>query len=393
MTLLGLAARNLLRNRVRTTLTILGVAVAILTFVLLRTISYAWTAGAEYAAKDRLVTRHKITFVMSLPKRYIDDVRNMPGIKTATYANWFGGKDPAHETEFFGSFAVDTSTYFEVLSEISVPPDAMATWKADRSGAIVGDVIAKKLGWKVGDKVTLESGIYPSLDASKPWSFTIDGVYTATAKSVDRSSFIFHWDYMNEGLPENRRNEIGWINSRVTDPSHSADAALALDRMFETREIQTLTQDERAFATSFLAGISAILKAVDIVSIVILLIMMLILGNTIAMGVRERTNEYGVLRAIGFLPSHITAFIVGEATLIGAAGGAVGLLIAYPVVEKGLGRWLEENMGSFFPYFRIAPTDAALAMGLALALGIVAAILPALGASKLRVTDALRRVA
>jgi putative ABC transport system permease protein len=393
VTLTGLAARNLLRNKVRSVLTILGVAVAILTFMFLRTISYAWTAGAEYAAKDRLVTRHKITFVMSLPKRYIDDVRNMPGVKSATYANWFGGKDPAHDTEFFGSLAVDTATYFDVLNEMAVPPENLATWKADRSGAIVGDVLAKKLNWKVGDKVTLESGIYPTTDASKPWTFTIDGIYSATAKSVDRSSFLFHWDYLNEGIPEGRRNEIGWINSRVTDPSHAADTSLALDRMFETREIQTLSQDERAFATSFLAGISAILKAVDVISVVILVIMMLILGNTIAMGVRERTNEYGVLRAIGFLPSHITGFIVGEATLIGAVGGLVGLGVSYPIIEQGMGRWLEENMGSFFPYFRIATSDSVIAMCLAFGLGIVAAILPAFGASKLRVTDALRRIA
>lgn len=241
--------------------------------------------------------------------------------------------------------------------------------------------------------MTLDSGIYPATDPGKPWTFTIEGIYTATAKSVDRSSFIFHWEYMNEGLPERRRDEIGWINSRVTDPSKSADISLALDRMFETREIQTLSQDERAFATSFLAGISAILKAVDVISVVILVIMMLILGNTIAMGVRERTNEYGVLRAIGFLPSHITAFIVGEAALIGAFGGIAGLALSYPIIERGLGRWLEENMGSFFPYFRIATTDSVLAMGLALGLGVIAAVLPAIGASKLRVTDALRRVA
>jgi putative ABC transport system permease protein len=393
MTLVGLAAKNLLRNKVRTALTVLGVAVAILTFVFLRTVSYAWTAAADYAAKDRVVTRHKITFVMSLPKRYIDDVRGAEGVKVATYANWFGGRDPNRDQEFFSTIAVDTSSYFDVMTEMQVPPDQMEAWRADRSGAIVGDVLAKKFGWNIGDKVTLESGIYAAPDPDQPWTFTIRGIYTATAKSVDRSTFHFHWDYLNERLPPGRQNEIGWMISRVTDPSRTADISMAIDRVFDTKDIQTLSQDERAFATSFLAGISAVLSAVDVVSVVILVIMLLILGNTIAMGVRERTNEYGVLRAIGFLPNHITTFIVGEATLIGALGGALGLAVAFPVIEKGLGRWLEENMGSFFPYFRINPTDAVVAMVLALCLGVLGAVIPALGASRLRVTDALRRIA
>ena len=275
---------------------------------------------------------------------------------------------------------------------MKVEPDVLARWKEDRSGAIVGDVLATKMGWKVGDKVTLDSGIYPTTP-DRPWTFNITGIYMATAKSVDRSSFIFHFDLLNDAMPEGRRDQIGWIVSRVVDPSRAADMGVTLDRMFDTRDIQTLSQDERSFNQSFLAGVSALLGALDVISLVILVIMMLILGNTIAMGVRERTNEYGVLRAIGFLPSHIAGFILGEAALLGALGGAVGLLLSFPVVERGMGRWLEENMGAFFPYFRIAPRDAVIAMLLAIVLGVVAAALPARGAFKLRVTEALRRVA
>ncbi len=392
MTLAGLAAKNLLRNKVRTGLTVLGVAVAVLTFLLLRTVVAAWTQAADHAAKDRVVTRHKVTFVQPLPKRYIDEVRRAPGVKDATWANWFGGKDPTHENEFFGSLAVDAKTYFEVVPELIVSSDQLTAFKEDRSGAIVGDVLAQKLGWKIGDKVTLESGIYPN-PADSTWTFTIRGIYTATARNVDRSSLMFQWEYLNDAMPETRKDEIGWIMSRVDDPTRTADVGVALDKIFEEKDIQTLSQDEATFSQSFLAGFSAILKALDLVSAIILIIMALVLGNTIAMGVRERTSEFATMRAIGFLPKHVVWFILGEAAFLGAIGGAVGLLIGFPFVEGMLGRWLEENMGAFFPYFRVPPLVAVSAFMLSLALGVLAALVPASGAAKMKVTDALRRLA
>jgi putative ABC transport system permease protein len=389
VTLAGLAVRNLARNRFRVALTVLGVAVAIVTFLLLRTVVYSWSRGADVAAKDRVVTRHKVTFVMTLPEHYMDDVRAVPHVKIATFANWFGGKDPKHDHEFFATLAVDDKTYFDVYPEFSLPPEQMQTWREDRKGAVVGDVLAKKMGWKVGDTINLESGIY----GGGAWQFNIDSIYTATAKSVDRSTFLFHWDYVNESVAADRKDQIGWIVSRVDSPGEAANVGVAIDRVFDEKDTQTLSQDERAFNTSFLASVSAVLKAIDVMSIGILVIMMLILGNTIAMGVRERTNEYGVLRAIGFLPKHIAWFILGEAMLVGSFGGVLGVLVGYPIIEQGLGRWLEENLGGFFPYFRIETASAVLAVVLAIGLGAAAAAIPAYRASKLRVVDALRRVA
>ncbi len=388
MTLTGLAVRNVARNRFRAILTAIGVAIAIVAFLLLRTVTWAWASGAEYAATDRVVTRHKVTFVMTLPKRYVQDTANAPHVKAVTWANWFGGKDPKHDNEFFGTLAVDPETYFAVYDEMSVPPDQLDTWKHDKQGAIVGDVTAKKLGWKVGDKIYLESGIYPGT-----WSFTVDSIYTTTARSVDRSTLVFHWDYLNDALPPNRRDTVGWIVSRVDEPGHSADVGLALDRLFDDRDIQTRSQDERSFNTSFLGMFSAVLKAMDIVSAVILVIMTLILGNTIAMGVRERTSEYGVLRAIGFLPGHVALWVVGESIVLGAVGGAIGVGLAWPLINLMVGRFIEENMGSLFPYFHLVPENMVLGLGLAAILGGAAAVIPAWRASQLRVVDAVRRVA
>jgi putative ABC transport system permease protein len=390
MNAVAFAAKNVLRNRFRTALTVLGVAVAVLTFVLLRTALWAWSVGAEAAAKDRVVTRHKVTFIMPLPKRYIDQVRAMPGVKEATWANWFGGKDPKHDREFFGTFAIDPETYFSVYDEMVVPPADLAAFKENRSAAIVGTMLAKKFGWKKGDEITLESAIFPGA-----WKFQIAGIYEASRKSVDNSSLVFHWKYLNESanLPARSRDHIGWVVSRIDDPKKVAAAAVAIDKAFEDRETQTLSQDEGTFNKSFLAMMDGIMSALNVVSLVILAIMGLILGNTIAMGVRERTSEYGVLRAIGFLPRHVALFILGEAVVTGALGGALGVALSYPIVEKGLGGFLEENMGTFFPFFRVDPPIAAAALALAAVLGAASAVLPALRASRTPVIEALRRVA
>jgi putative ABC transport system permease protein len=389
MRISSIGVRNVLRKRVRTVLTSLGVAIAIITFVLQRTVLSAWTAAADFASPDRLVTRHKVSFIMSMPGKYVTEIQQTQGIQTTSAAHWFGGKDPNRPNEFFGSMAVDDS-FLEVYDEVALGPGEKEAWEQDRTGAVVGIALAKKFGWKPGDRVTLRGTIYPG-----DWQFTVRGVYKATRRSIDQASFFFHYDYLNEWVKQNRprsADQVGWIASRIQPGLRPADVAKGLDAHFEERDIQTLSQDEHSFNTSFLGMISAVLKALDVVSLVILVIMMLILGNTIAMGVRERTHEYGVLRAIGFLPRHIAMFVLGEAATVGVLGGGIGLLIAYPFVEKGLGRFLEENMGQIFPFVRIDPAVAGIALGLAIVLGLFAAIIPAYQASKLDVVTSLRKV-
>lgn len=391
MTLSGLSIKNIGHNWLRTILTVVGTAIAILSFVLIRTTLGAWEAGVDNAAQDRLSTIHRVTFVMPLPKRYFDEFNGargkFDGIKASTYMNWAGHKHPVRETEFFATMAVDTDTYFDVYPEMSVPPDQLKAWKENRQGAIAGEALAKQFGWKVGDEITLAGTIYPG-----DWKFKIEGIYVATKKSVDRAQLLTHWDYLNDTLPEGQKNMIGWIGSTIDDPSRAAEIAAAIDAKFDDQDVQTRTMSDKAMTMEFLGGASAILSALDIVSLVILGIMMLILGNTIAMGVRERTHEYGVLLALGFRPKHIATFILGEGLFIGLLGGALGLVISYPLVEQGLGRWLEENMGAYFPYFSIPTSVAVLAVGMAVVLAGIAALVPAYNASKLDVITALRRI-
>jgi putative ABC transport system permease protein len=385
MTIAGIGMRNIWRNKTRTMLTIFAGAFAVIFFVLIRTVIWAWNVGVEYSAKDRLATRHRVSMIMPIPKRYVDTIRQTPGITQTTWANWFGGKDPKHPDDFFATMAVDPESFFEVYSEMSIPAPQKAAWQANRRGAIVGSVLAKKLGVKPGDKYTIQGTIFPG-----DWEFTIEGIYVATQKSVDQSQFIFHWSYLNETLNERQRDLVGWIISRTDTPARSAEISAAIDKVFDEKDVQTTTMSERAMNNSFMAMFSAILTALDIVSIVGLLIMMLILGNTIAMGVRERTREYGVLRALGFSPAHVRTFVMGEALTVGV--WVIGVGFAYPVVQLGLGRWLEENMGGFFPYFRMSPTTAVVALVLAIGLGAVSAIIPAMQASKLPIIESLRRV-
>jgi putative ABC transport system permease protein len=387
MTLVGLAARNALRNRFRTTLTIVGVAVAIIAFVLLRTVITSWNIAAEYSAKDRIATRHKLSFVISLPRRYVDTIREVPGVKEATWMNWFGGKDARNPDNFFANFAVDAKTFLDVYDEVQLPEADKVHWLEDRQGAIVGSSLARQLGVKVGDKFTLTGSIFPG-----EWTFNIDGIYTSSRKSFDQSSMMFHWEFLNEALPTTRRDQVGWVASRVDDGGRGADVSAAIDKIFDQYDTQTVTMSERALNLSFLGMFSAILKAIDIVSLIILLILMMILANTIAMGVRERTSEYGALRALGFSPGHIRFFIIGESTTVGFLAGLVGIAIAWPLVDKGVSAVIEENMGGMFPYFRIEPITIVLALTLATVLGALAGLVPALQAGKLTVVNALRRI-
>jgi putative ABC transport system permease protein len=389
VTLTGIAVKNVGRNLFRAMLTVVGVAVAMLAFVLLRTVLSAWTMGAEAAAQDRVATRHKVTFVMPLPKRYVEDVRQIDGVKAAAHFNWFGGRLAGKPDVFFANMATDPKTFFEVYDEIVVPPEQKAAWINNRQGALIGSQLARQMGWKVGDKVTLVGTIFPG-----NWEFVIDGIYTAKRRSIDQSTFWFQHKYITESpqvMPE-MRDQIGWIVSKVASASEAARVSKTIDAMFDTRDIQTLSMSERAMNASFLGMLSTLLTAIDYVSLVIVVIMMLILGNTIAMSVRERTHEYGVLRAIGFRPKHIAGLVLGEAAAIGLAGGLLGVAIGYPLINNLVGRFMEDNFSSFFPYFRLVERDAVIALCVAVAVAAIAAFLPAFQASRLNVIDALRRV-
>ena len=390
MTLARLALRSAGGHPLRATLTVLAAAVATLAFVLLRVSAGAWTTGAQAAVRDRIVTRHRTSFAVPLPARRLAVVAAVPHVRAATHWTWFGGRLVSGSSQPFAVVAVDAPTYLDVFDEARLPSDQRAAWMTDRAGAVVGDLLAQRLGWTVGDRVTLESSLFPSLP-ERPWTFTIRGIYTTEASSMDRSTMLVRWDYVDERVPHWGRGQVGAFVSRADDPASAADVAAAIDRAFEDGEAPTFSQDEGSFRASLVASASALLRALDALSAATLALLTLILANTIAMGARERTREYAVLRAIGFSPGQLARLIVSEGIALGTVGASAGVAGAALLLRMGMARWLEERTLTFFPYFRI---DAALAIGAVLvgaALGALAAGLPAWRASRLSAVAVLRR--
>jgi len=381
------ARRNMFRRRGRTIWTMIAIALTVLIFCLIRTVLVSWEGSAEDAAQDRLASRHKVSFTMNLPLKYITDVRAVDGVVGATYANWFGAKDPLKRVPFMAGLAVDKDSFFEVSKEFSVDPAQLADWKATKNGVILGDILAEKLETGVGKTLKIESDIYPG-----DWEFKVAGIYTPNRKTADRMTMVMHWDMLNDD-PRNAwgKDRLGWMLVNIKDSTRSAEVSKAIDRKFDEMDDQTLTMSERQFALGFVGALAAVLDALGYVSVGILLIMVLILANTVAMSVRERTNEYGVLRAIGFTPRHVATFILGESILVALAGGLLGVLLTFLLINNLAGPALVKQ-GGFFTFFHTPGWLMGLALLIALIVGVFAGLFPALRASRLRVTDALRRV-
>jgi putative ABC transport system permease protein len=398
MNLATLVRRNVLRNKTRFVMTVLALAFTTMTFLTLRAARRSWDHAVDLARRDRLYTRNEVTFVMGLPKRYVDDAREAktaagtPLLSTVSYASWFGGRVPGREQEFFASMAVDADTYFDVYDEAIVAPDEKKAFVEDKNGALVGDALAQRFGWKVGDRITLESPIYPAPDGM-PWTFTLRGTYRTNVQGADRRSFFFHWSRFDEGRPLDQRGEVGWLTSRTAGGANAADAAKALDAVFAERDVRTLSQDERAFNTGFLGMVSTVLDVVSLLALVLLGIMALVLMNAVALSVRERSAEWATLKAIGVPPAKVLLVIALEAGVIALVGSGLGLLLGFAFVNHGIGKFFEENLASMFPVFRVDATVVAESLLGALVVGTLAGLVPGASAARAPVLEALRRVA
>jgi len=398
MNLATIAARNVVRNPVRLVLSVAGITIALIAFVALHTAVRSYEEAQNYARRDRIVTRNKVTFVMPLPLRFVEQVRGLqsadgtPMLRATSYMNWFGGKDPNRPTEFFQTLAADHETIFEVYDELAVDDAAREAFASTRDAAIIGAGIANKFGWEVGSRIGLDSPIYPA-PPDRPWSLQVVGIYTSESKALDEQTLFFRWDYLNDNAPEPMRGTVGWISSRAGDPERALEAAAAIDALFEDAEVQTLSQDERTFFTSFIGMVATVLNLMSVLSYVILAILGLILGNAIAMGVRERTNEYAAMKAIGFSGRQVAGMILAESTLAALAGAVPGVAIAWLIVDRGLGDAIEQNLTQIFPMFSVVPTTLVTAGAAAVLLGLLAGVVPAVGAARLNVIENLRRVA
>jgi len=382
VTLAGLALRNaFLRNKTRSFLTVLGTTVAALAFVFLRTVLAAWYASSDASAADRLVTRNAISIIQPLPLNYRDRIASVQGVTKVTFSNWFGGvyKDPKN---FFAQFAIDPRSALEVFSIRFVGGSKEAFFE-DRNSCIVGRKLADRFKFRVGDTIPLSSEIYPG-----DWRFKVAGIVEGTDDESVANTMYFHWQRLNEGLPQGRKDLVGVYTVTVADAALSPEVTRKIDGAFANSDFETHTETEKSFRLQFVQGSSAILYALEAVSGVILVIMALILGNTLAMGLRERTPEIGAMRAIGFLPKHVRGISIFEGALLGLVGGLIGVALATPFLIL-FGKVMS-GMG-FLTGVGFKPGTAALTLGSAGLIGALASALPAWTAARMQVVDALRR--
>lgn len=381
---LSLIVRNALRHKLRTLLTIVGVAVAVTAFGLIRTVISAWYAGVETASPDRLITRNAVSITFTLPLSYRDQILKIDGVKQVTWANWFGGTyiDPSN---FFAQFAVDKDTYFDVFPEFIVPPEQMVAFKGNLRASIAGKKLADRFSWKVGDRITLIGTIY-----SGDWDLDIAGIYTGREPTVDEGGFFMRWDYLDEWVKKNWPNygaQIGWFGLKLGDPTKASEVSTAVDAHFKNSSAETLTETEKAFQMSFVQMSGAILVLLQVMSVLIIGVIMMVLVNTMSMTARERTSEYAYMKSMGFRSFHLVGMICGESLLIAFLGAAVGLLLlvgAAKIVKAAVGMW--------FPVFEITAVTILLVIGVAVLIGIVASIFPTQRAVRIRIVDGLRIV-
>jgi putative ABC transport system permease protein len=382
---LKLVARNVFRARLRSTLTIVGLVIAVLAFGLLQTVVRAWYAGSDAASATRLIARNAISLTFSMPVYYREKIRAVPGVTGVSVSNWFGGvyKEPKN---FFAQFAVDAPTYFPMYPEYIFDPDEYAAFLRDRRGAVVGRQLADLYGFKVGDTIPLKSSIYPG-----NWEFTVRAIYDAKDETTITRQMYFHFDYLNEQIRKvfpRRSDQAGVFIVSIADSAASADIARAIDAEFKNSLAETLTETEKAFTLAFVAMIETIIVAIEGVSYVVILIIMAVAANTMAMTARERLSEYATMKALGFPPRTVALLIFAEAMLLAAIGGAIGMLLTPPVVQV-----FHAATISVFAKMPLVPQTFYLQAACALAVGLVAGVVPAVRASRIRIVEGLRHVA
>lgn len=381
MKYLPLIWRNLLRRKVRTIFTLAAIFIAFVLYSFLMVVQTAFSMGVELAGADRLMLMHKVSLIQLLPISYLQQISSAPGVTHAGHATWFGGtyQDNANQ---FAVIAVDPE-YFKLYPEARIPEPQLQAWLGDRQGAVVGRTTAEKYGWKIGDKVPIQATIWVPKEG-QTWYFNVDGIYDGD-EAFDKTNFFFHYEY----LDENRRGAygmVGWYVVRIDDPSDAAAVASALDARFANSSAETKTSTEKAFLQGFVnqvGNIKAMILA--ILAAVLFTLFLLVLANTMAQAVRERTSELAVLKTLGFSNGRVLALVLVESTILALVGGGLGLALTWVAIRGG------SFNNAFLPVFIMRGRDVAIGLLLCCALGVMAGLLPAMTAMRLRITDALRR--
>jgi putative ABC transport system permease protein len=383
MKFIGLMLKGARRSKRRTALTVLSVAIAVFLFAALRAVLDGFQAATEASSSTRIVTIRSTSLIFSMPASHANTIKTVPGVRDVTWANWFGGiyKDPKN---FFPNIAIEPESYLRLYPEIILTPEARQAFLADRTGCIVGEALAKRYGWKVGDRLTLQVGI--PIYGSQDFTFTVRGVYRSGGAAVDNQTMLFHWKYVDERSLE--KGQIGWVISQIANPDREAQVSSAIDQKFANSPYETKTDTEKAFQSSFVSMFGNLNVLLGSIALAVVVTTLFVAANTMAMSVRERTTEIAVMRTLGFQQRTIFALVAGEGLMMAFAGGVVGAVLARVLVTgSNLGA------GGFIPDFHVSTANVGIGIALGALIGLVAGVIPATMAARLKIVDALRRVA
>jgi putative ABC transport system permease protein len=379
----GLIFANLFRKKVRLVLTIGSFAVALFLFAFLAVVKSAFSRGAEVAGADRLITTNRIGLIQTLPISYQDRIAGIPGVKAVTQNHWFGGVYQ-DEKNFFVQFVIDPDNMRKVMSEFVVPDDQWANFLKDRQGAVVGVRTAQRFGWKIGDRIPIKNSLY---GPTKTWEFNLDGIYHNDRPGGDENQFWIQWKYFDENVPASVKSTAGWYVLKLDNPDDAARIGKTIDTMFANSSSETKTETESAFAIGFIKQFGNIEFLIESIGIVVFFTLLLVTGNTMAISVRERISELGVLKAIGYSDRSILFFVLAESLVIALIGGVAGLglaLLAVPLLGAAL--------NGLLPSLVLSPAILSLGLLVAVLVGAISGLLPGIGAMRMRVVNALRRV-
>jgi putative ABC transport system permease protein len=374
---------NLFRKKIRLVLTIGSFAVALFLFSFLAVVKGAFGRGADIAGADRLVIINRISIIQPLPLSYRDKILRIPGVKAITHNNWFGGVYQ-DEKNFFPQFAIDVENQRTVLPELKVPDDQWANFVKDRQGAIAGAKTAARFGWKIGDRIPIKTTIF---GGANTWEFNLDGIYHSTTVGGDESQFWFQWDAFEEGVPKTFKDNVGWYVLKLDSPDDAVRVSKAIDDMFANSSFETKTETESAFAAGWVKQFGNIEFLILTIGAVVFFTLLLVTGNTMAISVRERISELAVLKAIGFSDRSILFFVLAESLTIALVGGLMGLGLAAMAIPV-----LGAALNGLLPTLILSPGILSVGLGTALLVGVISGLLPGIGAMRMRVVNALRRV-
>lgn len=382
MTIAGLMWANLWRRKTRTVVTVLSIFVAFILFAVLAATRQAFVGGVDLIGNERLLTIHKSGLIFSLPIAYQNRIQSVDGVHSVSVGVWMQGyfQEPKN---FVPLIAVD-EFYFPMYREFVVPPEQLAAWESERTGAIAGKTVAGRRGWKVGDTVPLRSGIWTKAGGDNTWDVKINAIYDTTNKAFDTESVLIHYDYLDEARTF-ERDSAGWFIIKLNDPSQAARVARDVDALFANSPRETKTTSEKAFAESFTSQVGDVGAIVTYVVSAVLLSMLIVTASTMGQAVQERTAELAVLKALGFSAQRVLFLVLGESLLLTLFGAALGLGLGYLVC-----RGLATKLTQFMPAFWFTSEALLAGIATAVALGVLAGLWPAVRAMNMRMVDALR---